>query len=185
MYHLCKNPDIFHKAQEEVDRVLGDRALEEKHLPQLKYVEACIRETLRYQGPIGGFMVHPLKDTVVGGRYQISKETSIQVILKGVHHDRKVWGEDADVFNPERFLNGGYESLPSNSWKPFGNGRRSCIGRAFAEQEMLMVVALLLQRFQIEMADPHYDLRKRPQPLSLDTYVNLPRRDQEHSHHQA
>lgn len=49
--------------------------------------------------------------------------------------------------------------VPPNSYKPFGTGVRSCIGRAFAEQEMIAAVALILQRFQIEAADPSYDLQ--------------------------
>ena len=56
-------------------------------------------------------------------------------------------------------LNGGFENLPSNAWKPFGNGQRSCIGRAFAMQESLLAVALILKQFSIEFVDPSYDLR--------------------------
>jgi len=37
-------------------------------------------------------------------------------------------------------LHGGYENLPPNSWKPFGNGQRACIGRAFAWQESLLTL---------------------------------------------
>jgi cytochrome P450/NADPH-cytochrome P450 reductase len=158
MYHLLKNPDKYHVAQQEVDRVIGNNALELKHLSQLKYLEACIRETLRFQGPINMFVVTPKEDTVIGNRYRVPKGTSLQLMLKGLHHDPKVWGDDADIFRPERFLDGGYEALPPNAFKPFGNGRRACIGRSFAEQEMLMVTALILQRFQIEMADPSYHL---------------------------
>jgi cytochrome P450/NADPH-cytochrome P450 reductase len=56
-------------------------------------------------------------------------------------------------------LSGGFEKLPSNAWKPFGNGQRSCIGRAFAIQESLLAVALILKHFNIEFVDPSYDLR--------------------------
>ena len=55
-------------------------------------------------------------------------------------------------------LEGGFAAKPPNSWRPFGNGVRSCIGRAFAEQEMVMTVALILQRFQVEAVDPSYEL---------------------------
>lgn len=41
----------------------------------------------------------------------------------------------------------------------FGNGMRACIGRGFAEQEMVMNIALVLQRFQLELADPNYELK--------------------------
>lgn len=160
MYHLCKNPEKFLKAQAEVDKVVGDAAIDLKHLPQLKYVEACIRETLRFMGPISVITRHAKKDTVLGVKYPISSKMPLQFNLMALHHDPKIWGDDHDVFRPERFLNGGFEALPPNAWRPFGFGVRSCIGKAFAEQEMLMVAALIFQRFQIEAADPSYDLSK-------------------------
>ncbi len=160
MYHLTRNPEKLLKAQAEVDKVVGNGALELKHLPQLKYIEACIRETLRVKGPITAISRHAKADTVIGGKYAVSSKTSIVLNLNGLHHDPKVWGDDHDIFRPERMLDGGFEALPPNSWRPFGVGLRACIGRAFAEQEMLMVTALILQRFQCEMVDPLYDLSK-------------------------
>ena len=44
-------------------------------------------------------------------------------------------------------------------WKPFGNGMRACIGRPFAWQEALLVVAMLLQNFNFTMDDPSYQLQ--------------------------
>ncbi|KAI0203711.1 cytochrome P450 [Astrocystis sublimbata] len=161
MYQLLKNPETYHKAQEEVDRVVGDSVLRPEHLPQLKYIEACIRETMRVQGPIGLLNTKPKEDTVIGGKYRISKDDVVICNIRGLHHDRRVWGDDADDFRPERLMDGRWEKLPPNSWKPFGNGSRACIGRAFAEQEMLMATAMLLQRFQLSMADPSYDLRMK------------------------
>lgn len=154
------------KAQKEVDEVVGDNALEEKHLPQLKYIEACIREALRFQGPIAQLGLHPKKPTRLAGKYQVFPENQIVANLVGLHHDPKVW-DHADVFEPERLLDGKWEKLPRNAWKPFGNGARACIGRSFAEQEMLMNVALILQRFQVQLADPSYDLRNYPRYFHL------------------
>ncbi len=48
--------------------------------------------------------------------------------------------------------------MPPNVWKPFGNGQRACIGMAFAMQEAILVMAMLLQRFDIYMDDPTYIL---------------------------
>jgi cytochrome P450/NADPH-cytochrome P450 reductase len=92
---------------------------------------------------INMFVVTPKEDTIIGGRYRVSKGTSVQTLIRGLHHDPKVWGDDTDVFKPERFLNGGYEALPPNSFKAFGNGVRACIGRGSAKQEMLMATALI------------------------------------------
>lgn len=93
------------------------------------------------------------------GKYAVKPNDQVLMNLYGLHHDPKVWGDDATSFRPERFLDGGWEKLPKNSWKAFGDGSRACIGRTFAEQEMIIVVALILQSFQVELEDPAYDLR--------------------------
>lgn len=46
------------------------------------------------------------------------------------------------------------EKHPPNAWKPFGTGIRACIGRYLAEQEIVMAMAMVLQRFIVEQADP-------------------------------
>ncbi|KAL0253291.1 hypothetical protein SLS55_010263 [Diplodia seriata] len=155
-YNLLKNPEALHRAQQEVDGVLGDSPLTVRHLEKLKYVDACIKETLRLNGPIGQTVRRAKHDTVLGGRYKIPSDAAISINLRGMHSDPAVWGGDAAEFKPERMLH--MDRYPPDAWKPFGVGMRSCIGRAFAEQEMLINVALLLQRFQVEMADPSYVL---------------------------
>ncbi|KAI1321539.1 cytochrome P450 [Xylariaceae sp. FL0255] len=158
-YLLLKNPETYYKAQAEVDRVVGDDVLKPEHLPKFQYIQAAIREALRVESPIGAHLVKPLKDTLIGGKYRVKETDSIQCNIRSLHHDQKIWGPDADEFRPERLMDGGWEKLPPNAWKPFGNGARACIGRALAEQEMLMAVPMILQRFHVTMADPAYELR--------------------------
>src|SRR5690606_11084537 len=50
-------------------------------------------------------------------------------------------------------------ALPPNAWKPFGNGQRACIGRPFAMQEAILLVAMILQRFDLIEDDPSYQLK--------------------------
>ncbi len=50
-------------------------------------------------------------------------------------------------------------SVLLNAWKPFGTGVRSCIGRYLAEQEIIIAMAMILQRFIVEQADPDYQLK--------------------------
>jgi len=164
-YHFLHNPDKLIAAQKEVDDVVGDSALELEHLSKLKYIKASIYEALRYMGPIGLMVKRAKQDTTLAGKYKVDSKAQIICNLKPFHHDPKVWGDDADVFRPERMLNGGYESLPPNAFKAFGDGERACIGRAFTEQEMIMAVALILQRFQVEMADPSYSFRESRSPI--------------------
>ncbi|KAK6212271.1 hypothetical protein LQW54_005402 [Pestalotiopsis sp. IQ-011] len=157
-YNFLHKPETLYKCQAEVDRVLGDDILQPSHIPQLKYVRASIFESLRFLGPITQTRHHAKEDTVIGGKYKITKDMNVRVNLPGMHHDTRVYGEDAAEFSPERMMDGGFEALPPNAWKAFGNGKRSCIGRFLAEQEMVMTVATVLQRFEVSMADPSYNL---------------------------
>lgn len=162
MYNLLKHPDKLQKCYQEVDEVLGDNAIELEHIPKLKYLWATMRETLRYLGPIASFQRHSKRETVIGGKYKIQPDWAILLNLRGLHHDTSVYGADADEFRPERFLEGGWEQNPQNAWKAFGTGARACPGRAIAEQEMITAWALIFQRFNIELADPEYQLKIKP-----------------------
>lgn len=159
LYNLLTNPRTLHKCYTEVDEVIGDQALTLSHLSKLKYIEAAIRETLRYLGPINVGSRHAKTETIIGGKYKVRPDQTLTLNYLDIHRDHKVYGDDVEEFKPERFLDGGWEALPANAWKPFGTGARACIGRALAEQEMLMAAALTFQRFNIEMADPHYQFR--------------------------
>lgn len=102
--------------------------------------------------------VSPIEDTLLGGKYAVAKDEQIAMLVKKSHIDPKVYGDDALEFKPERMLDGKFEKLPKNAWKPFGNGVRGCIGRPFAWQEALLVMAMLLQNFNFVMDDPSYNL---------------------------
>lgn len=97
--------------------------------------------------------------TLGGGKYVLHKDEPVILMLSKMQRDPKVYGADADEFRPERMLDENFEKLPKNAWKPFGNGMRGCIGRPFAWQEALLVVAILLQNFNFQMDNPSYDLR--------------------------
>ncbi|CAI6265607.1 unnamed protein product [Periconia digitata] len=161
-YHLLKNPRTYLRAMQEVDEVVGEGPLTVNHLPKLVYIKFAIYEALRFMGPIAVNTKHALKPTLIAGKYYVEPTDHILLNLKPFMHDPKVWGPDADEYKPERHLNGGFESLPPNAFKPFGDGPRACIGRTFAEQEMIMAVAVILQNFQVEMADPSYNLWIQP-----------------------
>ena len=158
IFNLLKYPATLTIAQAEVDTIMGEEAIRTDHLPKLKYLDKVLKETLRLYPTAPGFIVSPYEDTVIGGKYTISKRQIIGVSTWWLHRDKKVWGDDVESFNPERFSEENFKKLPPNSWKAFGNGRRACIGRAFAMQEATMVLAMLLQRFEIQMDNPEYEL---------------------------
>ena len=156
IYFLLKNPQCLQKAQAEVDQF---DQINVDTLNQLKYVDAVLKETLRLQ-PTAPFIGLRSKEdsAMLPGGYKVNQNDTILVLLTQLHRDPKVW-DQPEEFMPERMLNGGYEKLPPNAWKPFGNGQRACIGRPFACQESLLTMALILKHFHMEFVDPSYDLR--------------------------
>lgn len=120
-----------------------------------------MRETLRLSAPIPAFGVKALKDQVIGGKYFIEEGQPLALLLAKSHLDPAVYGETANDFIPERMLDENFDRLNKefpNCWKPFGNGMRGCIGRPFAWQEALLVMAMLLQNFNFMLDDPNYSL---------------------------
>lgn len=154
---LLENPDVLTKLRAHVDEVLGGDTPTFQHLERLKYVEQVLMETLRLWPTAPAFGVRSLEDTVIGGRYALKGGDVVLVMLPNLHRDPKVW-DAPDAFRPERFAPGNVEKLPPHAWKPFGNGQRACIGRGFAMQEATLVLAMMLQRFDIELVDKSYRL---------------------------
>ena len=109
-----------------------------------------LRETLRLTATIPIISVKALKDEILGGKYAVGEDESISLLVAKSQVDPAVFGETAQEFQPERMLEDNFNRLNKefpNSWKPFGNGMRACIGRPFAWQEAVMVMAMLLQNF--------------------------------------
>ena len=102
-------------------------------------------------------------DQVIGGgKYFLPKGSDIFLQLSAAHKDARVHGDAAAKFTPERMLDDSYQKINKdfpNFWKPFGNGQRGCIGRAFAMQEAILAMALLLQHFDFKLDNPNYELQ--------------------------
>ena len=152
LYYLLKNPDVLAKAYEEADRVLGadlSTAPTYEQVKQLKYVSQILKETLRLWPTAPGFTRHPYEPTALNGKYQIDQQSQLFVLTPMLHRDPKIWGDDPEKFDPDRFTREAEQSRPANAYKPFGTGQRACIGRNFAMQEATLVLGMILQRFEL------------------------------------
>jgi cytochrome P450/NADPH-cytochrome P450 reductase len=152
LYALVKHPEVLAKAYEEVDRVLGadlDAKPSYNQVSRLVYIQQILKEALRLWPPAPAYGVTPLQDERIGGRYDLKKRTFISILTLALHRDASVWGPGADRFDPENFSREAEAKRPLHAWKPFGNGQRACIGRAFAMHEAALALGMILRRFQL------------------------------------
>jgi cytochrome P450 len=109
------------------------------------YLEAVIKETLRVRPVVTEVFRAPTEPTELGG-YLFEPGTQMAASILLVQFDPKLYGPDPHAFRPERFLNGAPEPY---TWIPFGGGVRRCLGAAFAQLEMRIVIATIAARVRL------------------------------------
>ncbi|KAL3498471.1 hypothetical protein ACH5RR_041203 [Cinchona calisaya] len=149
--HMINKPEMLQKATDEIDRVVGkQRLIQESDIPQLNYIKACGKESLRLH-PITPFnLPHvAMSNTIVGG-YFIPKGSQILLGRRGLGRNPKVW-EDPLVFKPERFFND--KSCKIELMEPelrlitLSSGKRACPGIALGTALSVMALGRILQGF--------------------------------------
>nr|AMQ91109.1 flavone synthase II [Lonicera japonica]AMX23489.1 flavone synthase II [Lonicera japonica] len=169
---LISNPEVFDKAREEIDKVVGKhRLVTELDTPNLPYIHAIIKESFRLHPPIPLLIRKSVQDCTVGG-YHISANTILFVNIWAIGRNPKYW-ESPMKFWPERFLesNGpgpvGSMDIKGHHYEllPFGSGRRGCPGMALAMQELPVVLAAMIQCFNwkpVTLDGEELDMSERP-----------------------
>ncbi|CAM6113081.1 unnamed protein product [Calypogeia fissa] len=161
--NLINNPKIQEKLAQEICEVVGERLVNEDDIPQLPYLQAVVKESLRRHSPAR--LAPPrraLSATKLAG-YDIPVDTLVQQHLEGVSLSSQIW-EDPLEFRPERHLNKPLDITGSTgiTMIPFGVGRRICpaINIAFLHAELIL--ARLVQDFQWNSVTPGQPLDLTP-----------------------
>lgn len=144
-YLILSHPEVKHKLLQELD----DLDLERDPLEILKlpYLDATCKETLRiYPPPVFAFP-RIVKSPIEILEYRFEPGTIISPCIHLTHHRADIYPEPMQ-FKPERFLEREYAP---HEYFPFGGGNRRCIGAAFAQLEMKLVLATVLSRWEISL----------------------------------
>nr|AKH61487.1 NMCH CYP80B1 P450 N-methylcoclaurine hydroxylase from Eschscholzia californica [Expression vector pWCD2353] len=145
MTELTKNPKITAKLRSELQTVVGERSVKESDFPNLPYLEATVKETLRLHPPTPLLLPRRALETCTILNYTIPKDCQIMVNAWGIGRDPKTW-IDPLTFSPERFLNSSVDFRGNDfSLIPFGAGRRICPGLPIANQFIALLVATFVQ----------------------------------------
>ncbi len=148
LVELLKHPKIMEKVQYELDHVVGrEHVIDEDDLPQLKYLQAIVKETFRLHPPLPLLLPHEsMQDCEVGG-YHIPAKTRIIINAWAIHRHPSAYESPWD-FNPERFVESGID-VKGKSFQllPFGCGRRMCVGLPLGLTIFQLALARLLHGF--------------------------------------
>jgi cytochrome P450 len=148
-YLLAQHPEAADNLAAEVRSVLGDRDPTVDDCPRLKYAEMVALEAMRLYPPAYVIGREALDDCDIGG-YRIPRGTTVLMSQWVVQRDPRYFG-DAERFRPERWGEDAIKALPKFAYFPFGGGPRLCIGNTFAMMELVLVLAVIAQRFQFRL----------------------------------
>ncbi|KAA8538476.1 hypothetical protein F0562_027978 [Nyssa sinensis] len=150
---LLNNRHALKKAQEELDTHVGrERQVNESDLKNLVYLQAIIKETMRLSP--AALLSPPresMKDCTLAG-YHVPAGSRLFINFWKLHRDPRIWSDHPLEFSPERFLTTHREvDVHGLHFEliPFGSGRRVCPGIYFSLQVMQLVLASLLQGFEV------------------------------------
>jgi cytochrome P450 len=162
-YLLSGAPEVRAQLHEEIGRVLQGRLPAVADLPSLPYTEKIVTESMRLYPPawlIGrrAIEAYPIGDYIAPAR-------SIFVMSPFIIQREARYYRDPERFDPERWTPEFKASLPRFAYFPFGGGPRQCIGESFAWMELILIVATIAQRWDLQLVPGH--------PVELQPLITL------------
>ncbi len=160
---LARHPDKLAKLRTEWDDCLDGRTPTFADIPKLTYTRMVIDETLRLFPPAWLIFRAPIEDDQIGD-YKLGGGNMVMISPHVLHRSPKHW-DTPEAFRPERFAPERKQAISDFVYFPFGGGPRKCIGFQIALTEMMMVLPMLLQRYDITPISA--------EPLKLNASVTL------------
>ncbi|WP_244467469.1 cytochrome P450 [Nocardia vulneris] len=167
LHYLAAAPDLQEDLRAEI--ATHGKEFGYEAIIRMRRIRAVLNEVLRLWPPVSGFFRVARSDQVLGG-YKIPAGRSVFVLALAAQRDPEVWGPRAEEFDPERFDPHQSREFPDRFFHPFGSGPRSCIGRAFALHEATLLLARVLDAYDLSGVGPLRMYERgtlRPEPYTL------------------
>ncbi|RIB23549.1 cytochrome P450 [Gigaspora rosea] len=169
-YYICKNPHVKQKMLSEIEHVLpksmDKSCISYNDLQKLRYCEAIIKEACRLIPAVPFTYRTITKEHEIAG-YKWPPGTNFILNFLGVQVHPEFW-PDPEVFNPDRFYNDDQNDKrlgDKSALMMFGGGKRICPGRIMAMAELLLLMVLVYENYNVELVNMH-------EPLKLSTQIN-------------
>uniref|UniRef100_UPI0039E8C354 cytochrome P450 CYP4M10 n=1 Tax=Helicoverpa armigera TaxID=29058 RepID=UPI0039E8C354 len=156
---IANHKDIQDKIVQELDDIFGDsdRPIKMEDLSKMKYLECCIKESLRMYPPVH-FISRNLNEDTVLSKYTVPAGTFCHILILDLHYRPDLF-KNPHQFDPDRFLPENSVGRHPYAYIPFSAGPRNCIGQKFAMIEMKIAVANVLRNFVLEPVTRPADIR--------------------------
>lgn len=151
---LAQHPEVREEVRREASSVLGGRrAPGLADLPRLALTRRVIDETLRLYPPVAVISRETYAPDEIGG-YEIPAKSGAMMSPYVTHRHPAFW-RDPERFDPERFTPEQVAARPRFAYFPFSGGPRLCIGNEFALMEATILLAMIMQRYRVDVAPGH------------------------------
>lgn len=165
LFLLTQNRDCQARCHQEIDDIFGDdflRPASMSDLRSMRYLEQCIKETLRLY-PSVPLIARKITESVNVGKYQLPAGSNVLILPYATHRIEDIY-PDPERFDPERFTVKECEKRSPCAYIPFSAGPRNCIGISFAMLEMQTVISTILR---------HYELVAVPSKMNIDPVFRI------------
>jgi cytochrome P450 len=159
LYLLSSRPDCVDRIRDEFDSVLGERPLSFSDVSKFEFTTQVIMEALRLYPPFWMVDRMALADDRAGD-VTIPRGSTVVVFIYGVHHSPQYW-ENPESFEPDRFSKAKEKLHTPFAHLPFGAGPRGCIGGNYAMLQILMILSVLLRKYDFSLV-PGQTIEARP-----------------------
>ncbi|AYV85441.1 MAG: cytochrome 450-like protein [Satyrvirus sp.] len=150
IYSLCNNRQFIDKLNLETEEYFATHTNYEIDVMKMPYLKNIINEGTRLY-PSAWILSRETSEQIEFGDFNFKGGTQFLISPLIFLRSEKIWGNDAEIFNPERF-----EQLTDQAQKtfiPFVVGMENCPGKMFAELEACIVISKLFYSYKIELLD--------------------------------
>jgi cytochrome P450 len=159
LYLLSTRPECVERIRDEFDAVLGEKPMSFSDVSKFEFTTQIINEALRLYPPFWMVDRMALADDRAGD-LDIPGGSTIVVFIYGTHHSPRYW-ENPETFDPGRFTRANEKRHTPFAHLPFGAGPRGCIGGNYAMLQMLMILGVMLRKYDFQLV-PGQTIEPRP-----------------------
>lgn len=179
IFSVANNPEIQEKLREEIQEMLqnNNQELSYENIHEMEYLECVFKESLRLHPPLmymtrrvtKPYTMKPMREDDTGPCVQLEVGTPVMIPTYALHRNEKYFPEP-EKFDPERFKRENKEKIVKNSFLPFSDGPRVCLGMKFGVLQTKMMLITILSNYRLRVNE------KTRQPLEIDptSFLNLP-----------